>query len=69
MLSGVRWQQGMAEALGVNMRTVRRWSSGEQTPPGGVIESLLKRIAAQRTELDELEAAISAYLEQRCQEP
>lgn len=39
-LYGARWQSLMAEALGVNERTVRRWGKGEYNVPDGVYEEL-----------------------------
>lgn len=29
---GVRWQAALARVLGINIRTIRRWTSGEDTP-------------------------------------
>ena len=31
------WQGALSRDLGVNPRTVRRWASGETTPPPGVL--------------------------------
>jgi hypothetical protein len=62
-LWGVRWQQEMAAALQVNMRSCRRWSSGEQTPPETVIAELAQRLAQQQAELTQLQAAFAEYLE------
>lgn len=40
-LFGDRWQRQLAEALGVNERTVRRWYAGTATPSPGVYRELL----------------------------
>ena len=41
-LYGARWQSLMADDLGVNERTVRRWGKGEFEPPDGVWDDLRK---------------------------
>lgn len=50
-LYGARWQSLMAEALGVNERTVRRWGKGEFEPPDGVYEDLRKLVRAKIADL------------------
>jgi len=50
-LYGARWQSLMAEALGVNERTVRRWGKGEFEPPDGVYEDLRKLARAKIADL------------------
>jgi hypothetical protein len=53
----------MSEALGVNIRTVRRWASNQQTPPAIILERLREMLAAHRGECAEVEAAIAEYLD------
>lgn len=52
-LYGPRWRAAMADDLGVNERTVRRWAAGEFEPPQGAIDDL-RRIA--KTRIKELTA-------------
>lgn len=35
-LYGPSWQQALADALGVNVRTMRRWAKGEFDIPDGI---------------------------------
>jgi hypothetical protein len=53
-LFGSRYQQDLAEALGVNRRTVSRWSSGEGEPRAGVWLDLLGIMWERRRELGAL---------------
>jgi Fe-S-cluster formation regulator IscX/YfhJ len=46
-LYGPRWQTDMADALGVDPRTVRYWLSGRQQPQPGVWNDL-RTIAEER---------------------
>lgn len=39
-LFGSRWQTELAEALGINDRTLRRWHSGQNTCPPWLAEEL-----------------------------
>ena len=50
-LFGSRYQQDLAEALGVNRRTVSRWASGEDEPRPGVWPDLLGIMWERRREL------------------
>lgn len=45
------WQGEMADALGVNLRSVQRWAIGEGEPPEGVWAELADLMRIQRTEL------------------
>jgi hypothetical protein len=54
----------MSEALNINIRTVRRWASSQQTPPAAVLEQLREMLTAHRGECAGVEAAITAYLGQ-----
>ena len=53
-LFGSRYQQDLAEALGVNRRTVSRWSSGEDEPRPSVWQDLLGIMWERRSELGAL---------------
>lgn len=53
-LWGSRWQSDMAEALGVQSRTVRRWVAGETEIPPGVWVDLLRLMQERAARLDEL---------------
>ena len=61
---GPGWPAAMSEALGVNIRTVRRWASSQQTPPATVLEQLREMLTAHRGECAEVEAVTTAYLGQ-----
>ena len=50
-LFGSRYQQDLAEALGVNRRTVSRWANGEDEPRLGVWPDLLEIMWERRREL------------------
>jgi hypothetical protein len=50
-LFGSRYRQDLAEALGVNRRTVSRWASGEDEPRPGVWPDLLEIMWERRREL------------------
>jgi hypothetical protein len=50
-LWGSRWQTDMAQALGVNDRTVRRWVSGAEEPRSGVWTELIQILRERREEL------------------
>lgn len=39
-LYGHRYQRELAEALGVNERTMRRWVAGDTSPPNSVLDDL-----------------------------
>jgi len=41
-LFGARWQTAMADELGVNSRTIRRWVSGDNAVPESVQKELLE---------------------------
>lgn len=49
-LYGPRYQRELAEALGVNERTMRRWIAGDTSPPDGVLDDL-KVIAQDRVKM------------------
>src|SRR5262249_33362733 len=59
---GPGWPAAMSEALGINIRTVRRWSSLQQIPPDAVLERLRERLAAHRDDCADVEDAIAEYL-------
>jgi len=49
-LYGPRFQRELAEALGVNERTMRRWVAGDTSPPESVLDDL-KALARERAAL------------------
>ena len=49
-LYGPRFQRELAEALGVNERTMRRWVAGDTSPPESVLDDL-KALARERVAL------------------
>jgi hypothetical protein len=53
-LYGERWQSALAGALGVNIRTVRRWAAGQQEAPEAIVERLTNLIHLRITELENL---------------
>jgi hypothetical protein len=53
-LFGSRYQHDLAESLGVNRRTVSRWSSGQDEPRPGVWLDLLGIMWERRRELGTL---------------
>lgn len=50
-LYGPRFQRELAEALGVNERTMRRWVAGEFEPPDSLKADLLRLLKERRTDL------------------
>jgi hypothetical protein len=61
-LYGPRYESGLAIALKVNRRTVRRWKSGEHEPRAGVWDDLLTLMTDRCTWLDSLRAEIHKRL-------
>lgn len=49
------WQGEMADALGVNLRSVQRWAVGEGEPPEGVWDELSGLLKHQIKRLDRLD--------------
>ena len=49
-LYGPRFQRELAEALGVNERTMRRWVAGDTSPPESLLDDL-KALVRERVEL------------------
>jgi hypothetical protein len=41
-LFGSHWQSELARTIDVNLRTVRRWGTGQEEPPAGVRHELEK---------------------------
>ena len=50
-LYGPRFQRELAEALGVNERTMRRWVAGDFEPPDSLKADLLRLLKKRRAEL------------------
>lgn len=46
LLFGEEWQSPMARELGVALRTVQRWASGENDPPPGIGAELAPKLVA-----------------------
>ncbi len=53
------WQGEMADALGVNLRTVQRWAIGEGEPSDGVWGELLDLLAEKKTAIAGLQFAVA----------
>ena len=53
-LFGPRWKRDLAHELSVGDRTMRRWATGERTPPPDVMRKLLDTIARRRADLAHL---------------
>lgn len=53
-LYGPQWQSPMANDLGVNSRTVRRWITGENRPPPSILLSLQNVMERRRNLLNNL---------------
>jgi hypothetical protein len=53
-LFGSHWQSALADALQVNIRTVRRWTTGAEEPPPGVWRELTELAQARGAELARL---------------
>jgi hypothetical protein len=53
----------MAQALGIDDRTIRKWVSGEAEVPIDVWQTILRLIWERRLELDEAAEEIEAYVE------
>jgi len=64
LLWGARqWRAEMAQALGIDDRTIRKWVSGEAEVPIDVWQTILRLIWERRLELDEAAEEIEAYVE------
>jgi len=50
-LYGPRFQRELAEALGVNERTMRRWVAGDFEPPESLKADLLRLMKERRADL------------------
>ena len=53
-LYGPRWHSSLAEALGVNRRTIRRWASGEYPVPSEIEDMLRLALCHRRAVIGEL---------------
>jgi DNA-binding XRE family transcriptional regulator len=53
-LYGPRFQRELAEALGVNERTMRRWVAGDFEPPDSLMDDLLALLRERRARLGSL---------------
>jgi hypothetical protein len=59
-LFGRNWQSELADNLGVNRKTIRRWMNGECEPGRGVWEDLSELMENRARALSELHAAVVA---------
>lgn len=59
-LWGTDWQTPMAEATGVVPRSIRRYATGERTPPDDLFAGLLGELQRRRKTLDSLIAQIES---------
>ena len=57
-LGGRNWQSELADTLGINRRTIRRWLTGEDEPRPGVWIELLAIMRERHTHLGELMKAV-----------
>jgi hypothetical protein len=51
LFGAAQWQSAMADALQVNVRSIRRWTAGEEEPPPGVWRELADLALARGAEL------------------
>jgi hypothetical protein len=54
MLYGPSWQTSLAEALGVNLRTVQRWAAGERLPGNDTWGKLADLVRRRREDLTKI---------------
>lgn len=57
-LYGEQWQAPLAEGLGINRRTIRRWLDGDNEPPAGVWAALAAICHDRRETLAEIGTAL-----------
>ena len=57
-LYGPRFQRGLAEALGVNERTMRRWVAGDFEPPASLQADLVRLLRDRRDIINALVRAL-----------
>jgi len=60
-LGGRNWQSELADTLGINRRTIRRWLTGEDEPRPGVWIELLAIMRERQTHLGELIEAVERH--------
>ena len=60
-LYGSRWQTDLAQALGVNDRTVRRWVAGTESPRASVHADLMKLCQERSKTLDDLISKLAPF--------
>ena len=59
LYGGAQWVSAMANALGVDPRTVSRWLDGDMIPAPGVWDELAALLTARAAECSEAAAAIT----------
>jgi hypothetical protein len=60
-IGGRNWQSELADTLGINRRTIRRWLTGEDEPRPGVWIKLLAIMRERQTHLGELIEAVERH--------
>ena len=63
-LFGHSWQSDLGRALGVDRRTVSRWSLGTQTPRPGVIIEVRELVRRRLAALTELDSTLTKWIEE-----
>jgi hypothetical protein len=58
---GARWKKDLAGDLGVNERTIRRWSAGEWPVPAGTYDALRKLIDTQALAVERVKRRMRAH--------
>jgi transcriptional regulator with XRE-family HTH domain len=56
-LYGARWQSDMADALGVDRRTIRRWMAGQNPVPAAADAEMRRLLERRGAEIGRLLAA------------
>jgi hypothetical protein len=60
LLYGEQWQSSLARDLGVAVRTVQRWGSGQSVPPAGIRADLMALVTRRRAALDAMDGKLKA---------
>jgi hypothetical protein len=59
-LYGRHWHRDLAEALGINLRTMQRWAAGDFVPPVAVMDRLTEHCRERAAEIEKTLAALDA---------
>ena len=68
-IHGPHWQNATARNLGVNVRQIHRWKTGEYEVPDGVIADLVESVAAKMDGLRDALAAVERAKHGRSSHP